>query len=113
MQDTLPLQDELIKSSEASLQKGAIRVDGRLTKTREYLNFVAHNPDSLYGPYHLALNEITKVNSCWGKGAGILPITADGIEITLEDGLHYQFIVAASKEWINLLCHDPHVTVTE
>ncbi|MCG9714661.1 hypothetical protein L1D29_17800 [Shewanella insulae] len=91
------------KSAPATLQKNAIRVDGRLTMSREALDFTSYSSDCLYGPYHLPLKDIVKVETCWGKGAGILPITHDGIQVTLGNGERYQFIVADPDAWIESL----------
>ncbi|MCG9696777.1 hypothetical protein [Shewanella sp. Isolate11] len=110
MREVFIMDDSQSKTSQASFQKGAIRVDGRLTKTREQLCFEAHDPKSYYGPYQLLLSDIVKIKSCWGKGAGILPITPNGVEVTMENGEHYQFIVADNQAWINLLTHELQVT---
>ena len=91
------------KSAPATLQKNAIRVDGRLTMSREALDFKSFSSDCLYGPYHLPLKEIVKVETCWGKGAGILPITPDGIQVSLSNGERYQFIVADPEGWVQRL----------
>ena len=103
MRLSIETEQRQAKSSPATLQKNAIRVDGRLSITRETLDFKPFSADSLYGPYHLPLKEIVKAETCWGKGAGILPITPDGIQVSLSNGNKYQFIVANPETWLESL----------
>ncbi|GIU47030.1 hypothetical protein [Shewanella algidipiscicola] len=90
-------------SAPVTAQKGAIHCDGRLSKTRYHLQFEPFDTSSIIGPTLLALVDIVKVDTCWGKGAGILPITPNGIEVSLKDGSQYQFIVGDPQQWIALL----------
>lgn len=91
------------RSATVTAQKGAIRCDGRLSKTRYHLQFEPFDTSAIIGPTSLALADVVKVDTCWGKGAGILPITPDGIEVTLKDGSQYQFIVGDPQQWTALL----------
>jgi hypothetical protein len=96
-------QETLIKSSFASVQIGAVRSDGKLWLTSTALHFDAFNRQFGFGPYEIALSAISQVEKCWGKGAGMMPMTCDGIEITHKDGRVFQFIVANPDEWLGLL----------
>lgn len=100
MESIINMAEANIQSSIVAAQKGVVRCDGRLTKTRHYLQFEPFNRSATIGPYLLPLIDIVNVDTCWGKGAGILPITPDGIEITLKDGSQYQFIVGEPQLWI-------------
>ncbi|MCE9685473.1 hypothetical protein LZP73_04475 [Shewanella sp. AS16] len=94
---------DIIKSTLASVQQGGARADGSLQLTATTLDFSAFNKQFGLGPYSIALAAIAEVTKCWGKGGGILPVTSDGIEITLKDGRSYQFILANPDDWIALL----------
>ncbi|MCL1121279.1 hypothetical protein N7V09_14885 [Shewanella seohaensis] len=105
MQQSPTMQENLIRSAIATAQDGVARADGQLTVTDQMVCFSPYNKTLGLGPYQLQRKDIAKVESCWGKGGGILPVTSDAIKITLDDGSVYQFILANSQEWLNLLRH--------
>ncbi|EGM69539.1 hypothetical protein [Shewanella sp. HN-41] len=99
------MQEAPIKSSVATSQNGVARADGKLSVTEHLICFSPYNKTLGLGPYELQRKDIAKVEQCWGKGGGILPVTSDAIKITLVDGSVYQFILASPQEWVNLLNH--------
>ncbi|MFB2780260.1 hypothetical protein ACE017_13945 [Shewanella mangrovisoli] len=105
IQESLTMQESLIKSAIATVQNGVARADGQLSVTEQMVCFSPYNKTLGLGPYQLQRKDIAKVESCWGKGGGILPVTSDAIKITLIDGSVYQFILASPQEWLNLLSH--------
>lgn len=97
------MQENIIKSSVATIQNGVARADGTLCITEKYINFAPYNKELGLGPYELKRREVSKVEKCLGKGGGFLPVTSEAIQITLADGSEYQFILSNPKEWISLL----------
>ncbi|BDF93892.1 hypothetical protein [Pseudoalteromonas sp. KAN5] len=97
------MQAVVIKSITATIQRGAIKADGKFTLTGSDLTFTPFNTKFGLGPYTFSRREIVKVSKCTGKVAGIFPFTHDAIEIVLSDGNKYQFIVSNAGEWIKLL----------
>ncbi|MFB2682001.1 hypothetical protein [Shewanella mangrovisoli] len=105
VQQSPTMQENLIRSTIATAQDGVARADGQLIVTEQLVCFSPYNKTLGLGPYQLQRKDIAKVESCWGKGGGILPVTSDAIKITLIDGCEYQFILASPQEWLNLLSH--------
>lgn len=99
------MQAITIKSTTATIQKGAIKADGKFTLTDSDVTFTPFNMQFGLGPYTFARHEIVKVSKCLGTGAGIFPLTQDAIEVVLKDNSNYQFIVSNAEEWIKLLTH--------
>jgi len=99
------MQAITIKSTTATIQKGAIKADGKFTLTDSDVTFTPFNMQLGLGPYTFARHEIVKVSKCTGKVAGIFPFTHDAIEIVLNNDNQYQFIVSNADEWIKLLNH--------
>ncbi|MBY5991326.1 hypothetical protein [Ferrimonas balearica] len=85
----------------ATLQLGVARSDGHLSLTPTELHFAPLNDHLGLGPYALTLDKITKVVRCWGKGAGVMPLTDEGVEITLSDGRQLQFVLANAELWLS------------
>ncbi|GAA3555125.1 hypothetical protein [Marinobacter xestospongiae] len=97
------MDDGYIKSATATVQNGVAKADGKFSVTTSSIHFEPYNKEFGLGPYKLDRNAVVEVKKCWGKGGGILPVTSDGIELTLEDGSAYQFIVANPDDWLALL----------
>ena len=97
------LSDEVVKSTYATIQKGAFRADGKLWIADEQLHFSPFNKDLGYGPYHIPLADIKGVSEAWGKGAGIIPVTSNAIKVDLVDGKDLSFILSSPKDWVKQL----------
>jgi hypothetical protein len=97
------MQSDRIKSSFASLQVGAGHSDGTLTLTADYLQFEPFNQHYGLSVQQLHLTDIVKVEPCWGKGAGFIPLTSEAMQIHLKDGTQYQFILTNPDQWIAAL----------
>ncbi|WP_341503191.1 hypothetical protein [Gallaecimonas sp. GXIMD4217] len=105
-QDQTLSQETIEASSHVSVQKGAVRADGKLWLTAGSLHFEPFNKQLGLGPYALARAAIIRAERCWGKGGGVLPLTSEGIEIELDDGSRYQFIVSEPDSWLALLARN-------
>ncbi|MFU2509184.1 GRAM domain-containing protein [Pseudoalteromonas sp. ASV78] len=92
-----------LKRCYATLQLGVGKADGRLTLTDNILHFEALNKQLSLGSYAIKLNNISHVEKCAGKAAGVLPITTSGIKITTKENHHLEFILAEPDEWLNCL----------
>ena len=97
------MQEQILKSTYASFQHGAIRSDGKLFVTDSEVSFEPFGKTLSLGPYKLQRQSIAKVEQCMGKAGGIMPITSDAICITLSNNDRYEFILANPKEWIACL----------
>lgn len=97
------MQENIIKSSVATIHNGVARADGTLYLTENNIHFKPYNKELGLGPYELDRGKVSKVEKYLGKGGGIIPVTTDAIKITLNDGSVYQFILANPKGWISLL----------
>ncbi len=97
------MQEQILKSTYASFQHGAIRSDGKLFVTDSEVSFEPFGKVLSLGPYKLNRHSIAKVERCTGKAGGIMPITSDAIRITLSNNDSYEFILANPKEWIACL----------
>ncbi|MCE9678547.1 GRAM domain-containing protein [Shewanella sp. AS1] len=104
----LNMEEGLNRTAPCSFQKGAIRVDGVLTLARHQLCFEPYSKSSPFGPYGIGMSQVVAVEPCWGKGAGILPITPDGMQLSLANKENYQFIAADIDEWIALIQAELH-----
>ncbi|MCA0935969.1 hypothetical protein LCL85_10550 [Vibrio alginolyticus] len=94
------MSEDIIKSSAATIQVGVARADGKLSLTPSEVVFKPYAQKLALGPYILKRDEITSVEKCIGKGAGIMPITSDAIRITLSDERVFEFIIAEPNQWI-------------
>ncbi|HEA15324.1 MAG TPA: hypothetical protein ENH88_02510 [Pseudoalteromonas prydzensis] len=92
-----------LKRCYATLQLGVGKADGRLTLTDNILHFEALNKQLRLGSYAIKLNNISHVEKCAGKAAGLIPITTSGIKITTKENHHLEFILAEPDEWLNCL----------
>ncbi len=97
------MQDTTLKSITATVQNGVAKADGKFWITETDVHFAPYNKDFGPGPLKIERSSISRVEKCSGKGAGILPITSDAIEVSLHDGSTYQFIVSNPDELIVLL----------
>lgn len=97
------MQEQILKSTYASFQNGAIRSEGKLIVTDTEVSFDPFSEALSLGPYKLDRQSIAKVEQCMGMAGGILPITSDAIRITLSNNDSYEFILANPKEWIACL----------
>ncbi|GGP88201.1 hypothetical protein [Shewanella ulleungensis] len=95
--------ENLIKSVTATLQAGVAKSDGKLTLTTSHINFEPYNKQLGLGPYTFELSHIIKVKKSMAKGAGILPLSTDAIELTFTDNQIKTFILANADEWMRLL----------
>jgi|TARA_Y100000588_G_C13971798_1_gene803300 hypothetical protein len=91
--------------SAATIQSGVAKADGKLVVTEQDIVFEPFNKELGLGPYTFSRAQINNVGKCSGKGAGILPITADGIRITLNNNDIFEFILANPDEWLSVLAH--------
>ena len=96
---------QTVKESIATIQSGVAKADGKLLVTEQEIVFEPFNKELGLGPYTLSRAHINNVDKCSGKGAGILPITADGIRITLNNNDVFEFILANPDEWLSVLVH--------
>ncbi|MCG7650709.1 MULTISPECIES: hypothetical protein [Alteromonas] len=97
------MQDATLKSITATVQNGVAKADGKFWITETDIHFAPYNKDYGLGPLKIERSSISKVEKCLGKGAGILPITSDAIEVSLLDGSTFQFIVSNPNELVVLL----------
>ncbi len=97
------MSDKVIKSSTATIQVGATKVDGKLELTESDLIFIPYNEKLGFGPYQLKRQDIAAVAKCLGKGGGVIPITTDAFRIKLANNTCYEFIVAKPEQWIEAL----------
>ncbi|WP_194866566.1 hypothetical protein [Pseudoalteromonas sp. PPB1] len=63
----------------ATIQNGVARSDGKLSATKDVLIFEPLNKKFGLGPYYIERSAISKIERCYGKGVGILPVTTDAI----------------------------------
>ncbi|RZG14752.1 hypothetical protein EXT47_12650 [Pseudoalteromonas sp. CO342X] len=87
-------------SSMATVHCGVARADGRLWATAGTLHFTPFNTLLGLGPYQIDIADVIKVEPCLGKGAGLLPITAQAIQITLKSNQTFQFILSEPESWV-------------
>lgn len=99
------MQEQIVKSSYASFQYGAIRSEGKLFVTESEVSFEPFGKEFSLGPYKLSRQSIAKVEQCKGMAGGIMPITSDAIRITLLNNDTYEFILANPEQWIDCLSH--------
>ncbi|MBE0365653.1 hypothetical protein PULV_b0273 [Pseudoalteromonas ulvae UL12] len=92
------MQGITIKSTIATIQSGVARADGNFWATESEVTFEPFNKNSGFGPHKIERDSILKVDKCLGKGAGIVPLTSDAIEISLQDGTAFQFIISNPNE---------------
>ena len=97
------MQDATLRSMTATVQNGVAKADGKFWITETDIHFAPYNKDYGLGPLKIERSSISKVEKCLGKGAGILPITSDAIEVSLLDGRTFQFIVSNPNELVVLL----------
>lgn len=99
------MQAQTVKESMATVQSGVAKADGKLLVTEQDIVFEPFNKELGLGPYTFSRSQINNIDKCSGKGAGILPITADGIRITLNNHDVFEFILANPDEWLSVLSH--------
>lgn len=97
------MQQTVIKSSNATVQNGVARADGKFWVTESDIHFEPYNTEFGLGPYKLDRQSVSKVEKCVAMGGGFIPVTTDAIKITLSDDHSYKFILAFADEWLELL----------
>lgn len=95
--------NQIQKKVLATAQHGAAHCDGYLSLSANELHFAPFNQAYGLGPYHIKRNEISKVETTTGKGAGFIPLVSEAIRITMADSREYQFILAEPNNWLTLL----------
>lgn len=96
-------EHQIQKKVLATAQQGAAHCDGYLSLSAVELHFSPFNQAYGLGPYHIKLNEISKVETAYGKGGGFIPLVSEAIRITMADSSEYQFILAEPNNWLTLL----------
>ena len=99
----LNMQSKIVKSTTATIQNGVMKADGKFWITQTNVNFEPFNEKLGLEPHTIPRNTILNVVECKGKGAGLIPITADAIEVFTQDGSSYQFILSNPSDWITIL----------
>ena len=94
---------KVIKSTHATIQNGAAKSDGKLTLSEWHISFEPYNKQLGLGPYCYERSQILSVKKSKAKGAGILPLSSDAIEIQYKDNQSQTFILASKDEWLALL----------
>lgn len=91
-----------IKSSFATLQRGASRSDGRISIFDSEVYWEPHNKDFGLGPYRLARQDVASVSR---KNIGTLekPVYTEAFLLRLNNDDTYEFILCESESWVNLL----------
>ncbi|MBR8845740.1 MULTISPECIES: hypothetical protein [Pseudoalteromonas] len=94
------MTDMATVSSMATVQCGVARADGRLWATADTLHFTPFNTLLGLGPYQIDIVDVIKVEQCLGKGAGLLPLTTQAIQITLKSNQTFKFILSEPESWV-------------
>ncbi|KFZ38708.1 hypothetical protein HR45_04610 [Shewanella mangrovi] len=97
------MSENILQSSKATLQRGAIHADGQLTVTATDVTFVPFNQQFGLGPYSFSRGSIANACASTAKAGGLLPISTDAIKISLDDGEVYEFILANTAQWLQTL----------
>lgn len=96
-------EHQIQKKVLATAQQGAAHCDGYLSLSAVELHFAPFNQAYGLGPYHIKRNEISKVETTFGKGGGFIPLVSEAIRIIMADSSEYQFILADPGSWQTLL----------
>ncbi|MCH1918720.1 hypothetical protein L9G15_04665 [Shewanella sp. A3A] len=92
-------------SALATIQVGVARSDGRLTINGKQLTFEPLNKQVGFGPYFLDRDDIRSVRRNIFREHTITRRLQSALEIELNSGETYQFIIADTDKWLSLLQH--------
>lgn len=87
----------------ATIQVGVARSDGRLTINSKQLTFEPLNKQVGFGPYCLAREDIRSVRRNIFREQTITNQLQSALQIELISGETYQFIIADTDKWLDLL----------
>lgn len=91
-----------IKSSFATLQRGASCSDGRISIFNTEVYWEPHNKDFGLGPYRLSRHDVTSV-SRKNIGTPEKPVYTEAFLLRLKNDDIYEFTLCESESWVNLL----------
>ena len=98
MNTELKNKEKIIKSGSANLQKGIETVGGKIYLTNERIIFESHNFNIQSGKNEINLTEITRIEYCWTKFLGFIPIIPNSLSIITNKG-KYNFVIAGRSAW--------------
>ncbi|WP_417761518.1 hypothetical protein [Shewanella sp.] len=90
-------------SALATIQVGVARSDGRLSINSKQLTFEPLNKQVGFGPYCLEREQIRSVRHNILREQTITNQLQSALEIELNSGETYQFIIADTDKWLSLL----------
>lgn len=99
MKTPLMPTESVVREGVANLQRGIEAVGGRLTLTSLRLVFESHGFNVQTGTTEIALAEISKVEPCWTRFLGVVPLAPNGLAVTLTSGAEHRFVVFGRTEW--------------
>ena len=99
MKTELNLNEKIIKSGAANLQKGIETVGGKLHLTNQRLIFEAHKFNIQGGKTEVELSKVQTIKNSWTKFLGLIPLLPNSLAVIAKDGKEYHFVLFGRGVW--------------
>ena len=93
------MNEQVIKSGVANLQKNIETVGGKLYLTNQHLVFEAHKINVQGGSTEIELSSIQSSKKCWTKFLGFIPLAPNSLAIYTNEGKEYRFVLFKRGAW--------------
>ncbi len=100
MNTTLDQNETILRTGQASLQRGIETVGGTLYLTTSRLVFESHAFNVQRGATAIALSEVSSVVTCWTKFLNLIPLIPNSLSVRTSPGREYRFVLFGRDAWI-------------
>ncbi|MEQ1506627.1 MAG: GRAM domain-containing protein [Myxococcota bacterium] len=95
--------ERVLRDGAANLQRGIESVGGRLTLTTARLVFESHALNVQTGTTVIPLSEIARIEPCWTKFLGLIPLAPNGLAVTTAAGVEHRFVLFGRAAWLTAI----------
>ena len=94
--------EQIVKDSQANLQRGLETVGGWLYLTNQRLVFESHGFNIQNEPTEIAISSIDSTQPVWTKFLGFLPIFPNSLAV-IANGTQYNFVLGNRTQWASAI----------
>lgn len=93
----------IVHEGKANIQRGWESVGGYLWLTEKQLIFQPHRVNAQRERIIISLNAIERVEPCWTRFLGIIPLAPNSFRIVLQSKEIHSFVVTGRSLWISAI----------
>jgi hypothetical protein len=99
MKTELQPGEKIVRQGPANLQKNVETVGGWLFLTTSRLVFEAHSLNFQGGITEIDLADVSRVEKCWTKFLGLLPLLPNSLAVQTRAGNDFRFVLYSRDTW--------------